>query len=265
MVKRVWTACGLLGGFLFLSLVLVSLIPQTGSDTLTIPNTFSIGQVADPNTVNANFTAIANIVNGKIDNGNWDTSGPRLSYDHVDLTSKIVSADIVDGTVVNIDLAADSIHNANVIDGTLISEDLGLDTISSLIEPPTCNTSDHVFVDTVWFTIYTHAAYQPLSTGSDLFINWQGSFVSAWSAGGQGQGTIEIQIDGVTKCTAVYATANIASANWVTTQCILSAPAGFPYDIVVRGKKENLGGTSSWVYQGSTRTDCIFNIIELKR
>ena len=100
---------GSVGGLLVWALLALGfLTPPSQSDTLTIPNTFSVGQVADPTTVNANFSAIANIVNGKIDNDNWDAAGPDLAYANMALAGTIVTGDIVDGTIATIDIAANA-------------------------------------------------------------------------------------------------------------------------------------------------------------
>jgi hypothetical protein len=76
------------------------------ADTLTIPNSFSVGQVADPSTVNANFDAIKNLVNGKIDNDNWDPAGPDLTCANFDQsTGCITSTGILDSTITTADFA----------------------------------------------------------------------------------------------------------------------------------------------------------------
>ncbi len=95
MVKRVlnvFKGIGIAGGVLFVAFALGTIIYRLSwSSTLTIPNSFSIGQVADPAAVNANFSAISSIVNGGIDDSNWNGAGPKLTCGHFDLTNPCIT------------------------------------------------------------------------------------------------------------------------------------------------------------------------------
>jgi len=115
------------------------------ADTLSIPNSFSVGQVADPNAVNANFDAIKNVINGKIDNDNWDTAGPDLTCANLDVTAACAgSAFITDGSIVNADVnasaaivgskldLANDIVTGDIVDGTIGTADLAAATIAAL-------------------------------------------------------------------------------------------------------------------------------------
>lgn len=116
------------------------------SDTLVIPNSFSVGQVADPSTVNANFDAIKNLINGKIDNDNWDSAGPDLTCANLDLTAACATSTfIVDGTIVNADVNASaaiaysklnlagSIVTGDITDATIATVDIAGGAVTNVI------------------------------------------------------------------------------------------------------------------------------------
>ena len=96
-----------------LALVNVFVAPAT-SDQLTIPNTFVAGTVANPSQVNANFDAVKSVVNGKIDNDNWDPVGPDLAYANMNLTESILTTDIKDGTIVAVDVGTSGLVASNI-------------------------------------------------------------------------------------------------------------------------------------------------------
>lgn len=266
-LKNALKVLGTIGGLLALGMGLVSwLVPPAESDTLSIPYSFSIGQVADPSTVNANFAAIAAIVNGKIDNGNWDTSGPQLAYANVDLTGNIVGADFADN----------SITNAKVLDGTLVSEDLGLHIISKRTSSGACTATDvDLNPDDTWFTRATIASYSPLSVNSDLLIVYRGFYHASMSspAGRYGGAEIGLLIKSIAQdCDAVVGTVSSGSGtntehDMVQLVCTLAAPAGWPYDIVIRDRAAIFsgGGTTNDVDYLGAQMECDFSIFEFKR
>lgn len=118
---------------------------RSHADDIVIPNTFSVGQVADPAQVNANFDAIKNVVNGKIDDDNWDTSGPQLSCTNLNITTPCIgSTFILDGSIINADVnasaailgskldLANDIVTGDIVNGTIDTADLSATTIANL-------------------------------------------------------------------------------------------------------------------------------------
>lgn len=129
-MKTIWNVfkvAGIVGGLgVWAWLGWVVLSHPSQSDTLVIPNSFSVGQVADPSAVNANFDAIKNIVNGKIDDDNWDGSGPQLACGHFLWTTGCQGA-ILTNSDINASAAiaysklnlANSIHTTDVLAGQI--------------------------------------------------------------------------------------------------------------------------------------------------
>lgn len=118
MVKRIVRALGvtILAGVSGMAIIYTA---RVIADTLIIPNTFSTGQIADPAQVNANYDAIKTIVNGKIDNDNWDPVGPDMACANLDLTAPCVTSTfITDGAVDTVDVAIGAITKLTTYSGT---------------------------------------------------------------------------------------------------------------------------------------------------
>jgi len=89
------------------------LVP-TRADSLNIPYTFSNFSVADANQVNSNFSAVAAVVNGAINDTNIEASGITGS-------SKLVDASVSLGK-----MATDSVNGSKIVDASVAEVDLDI-------------------------------------------------------------------------------------------------------------------------------------------
>jgi len=253
-LRATLSALGIAGGLLALALAGVSLFtPQISSDTLVIPNTFSVGQVADPSTVNANFSAIAAIVNGNIDNDNWDSAGPDLAYVNVALTDSIVLAD----------LKANSVDSTKIVDSAVALADANSSILAAWSEESPCDAADSGSLTTgVWNDRVTFA-YTPDAATSILQIHFSGYYWLSETSGSNSQAEFEIQVDGVTICTHHWriqphgTTGQIRET--IQMNCLVTAPNAGPFDIVVRDKQVD----QFFEYFGAVE-DCRLEVLELK-
>ena len=179
MVKRIVSGfkwVGIIGGYLALTGAVANLIfDRSHASTLTIPNSFSVGQVADPAAVNANFSAIQGIVNGGIDDSNWNGAGPGISTGHI-ANSSITTSKILDGTILVSDMASTALPSNTVATGT--STDVNL-------------TTGEVVRATM--------SYTPLSTASLLIISFNAPYRSCIGAGGSVDVTTTLYVNGVSE------------------------------------------------------------------
>ncbi len=254
------TVLGTVGGLAFGGLALVGmLVPPAGSDTLTIPNTFSVGQVADPTTVNANFSAIANVVNGGIDNDNWDPAGPDLNYANMNFVDDIVASDIAD----------DAVTTNEILDGTVAQIDMADNATHALTKLSLpCDTS--VDNDPGAFVLRAAiTAYSPVSTSSTLLIHYMGQYNIFETADVLSSTVfVEVRIDGNTvdcqnalQLLAPGGDATVLSFYPMDLTCLVAAPAGFPYDIEIFDK---YFFSSDGNYDG-TLNDCRLSVLEFTK
>lgn len=94
------------------------LYPPSEADTLTIPHSFSANTLIRASEFNANFSAVEDIVNGKIDTGNLEDLG-------------VATADLADNAVTNAKMANDSVTTTEILDETIASADILDGTIAT--------------------------------------------------------------------------------------------------------------------------------------
>lgn len=98
-----------LAGFIFAPLLYAS--------TLTIPYTFSPGQVIYSSQINANFDAVRSVVNA-LDAANF-------------IDGAVTTPKILDGAVTNGKLGPDAVTSSKILDGTIVGADLAAATITA--------------------------------------------------------------------------------------------------------------------------------------
>ncbi len=84
---------------------------------ISIPNTFSAGAVIVASQHNSNFSTIANVINGGLDNNNL-TGSAGITYANLTLTGQIVNADLA-GSIADTKLS--QITTASKVSGTAIT------------------------------------------------------------------------------------------------------------------------------------------------
>jgi len=98
--------------------------------TLTIPNTFSSGQVAASASVNANFNAVATLLNSTlIDSTNIQTGG--ISTANL-AASAVTTAKILDANVTAAKLASDSVTTIKILDSNVTAAKLASDSVTTV-------------------------------------------------------------------------------------------------------------------------------------
>ena len=261
-VLHAFIAVGVVGGLMVVTFTLLNFfVPPVTSDTLIIPNTFSIGQVADPATVNANFTAIANVINGKIDNTNWDAAGPDLQYGNIDLESKVDTGDILDGTVALIDMAANSVDVTKVVDNTLTKHTTG-----------TGDTTDIALPNTPTETVLLTLAYTPHSNNSLLLISIRVPIETALVSGGVRNVTIElyIDVDSVRERTGrwqrvIDAATDKTDRAWLELSVVVAAPSAGPFDIEIIAEAFTTFGTVTYYGMSAPWSPAEVSVLEFRK
>jgi hypothetical protein len=256
---------GTVGGCLALAVAGVSyFVGPAQSDDLLIPNTFVAGTIADPAAVNANFTAVADTVNGSLDNNNWDPSGPDLSYANIDLESSVNSTDIANTTIQSEDVSANAL-GLNKLDATVNQE------VATQLTGGTGDTA----VPDAETAVITQAAYTPDAITSILIIHGKAYYKCICYSGGvlANDVILTIYVDGNKKgesrfiCDPEDNNDNEGMGATVNVFAFTAAGAGGPFAIELRHEKEARpahGFCATTTYEGATSGPATLDIVELK-
>lgn len=253
---RVLTVLGTIGGLVFGLGSLVGLFsPPVGSNELIIPNTFTVGQVADPATVNENFSTIADIVNGQLDNDNWDPSGPDLDYGNIDLNASVSSADITDGVV----------SSADIEDATVALVDMNDDVFPIYTVKTTGPTTDSTPTMSE-AVIHEMTAYTPNSINSTLIISASSGYYCFCTS----SSTDEIEVSLWVGTTMLgkhgkFCQASASGTEVINFTEIITPTPSPPFDIEIRHERIDTGQNCGQMIYHGTLNPAKIHLVELPR
>lgn len=241
MVKKIGKAFkwfGITGGLVaWLAAGTAFITHRIVASTLTIPNTFSNGQVADPAAVNANFSAIATIVNGGIDDTNWNGAGPKLSCaNHLDVTASCLPT---------ITLNPNAVHPAVV--NTI--GPVGSITLSTI-------ETQRMAVN-----------YTPVANSAGVLVTYTGTYDMSVDNGNYGYAYIRLFIGGNFQMSYIYGTSSTANANTLQSYNFTWIASGLPNALTtfeIRDQVVVLAGAPTFKYRGDILRGEL-QIQELKR
>lgn len=256
--RQVLTVLGTIGGLVFGLGSLVGLFsPPAGSNELIIPHTFTVGQVADPATVNDNFSTIADIVNGQLDNDNWDPSGPDLDYGNIDLNASVSSADITDGVVSSVDIE----------DATVALVDMNADVFPIYTPKITGALTDFDVPWEVETVIVEKTDYSPTSINSTLIMTALSGYHNICTSSSTDQVDLTLWVGGtlVQRVTSYSSASNPAGWYVMSITGMLTPLPTPPFDVEVRHERVDTGQNCTLMKYKGTQNPAVLTILELPR